>query len=242
MGKYYWTFTVSTASGYVSDKGYTHIFFGNAGIGTLLIAGMKLELGDVATPWNDYESDRYAKFVEISAPATVFKNNEPESITLTAVCSGFTPTSYQWYKNGTAITGKTSSTCVVTEPGAYKVIVDSLYEDTQSIIAVTDGEDSFACSVSNENFTIATDTDFKPVNNSAYDVIFTAYRGIKQLAYSTDFTISKPANNSASAGTQGSLLLRVTINSHSLLLELLLLLLQESQLQLHIMEILKKQR
>ena len=83
-----------------------------------------------------------AKFVEIeAADGLVFKNNAPQSLTLTVVATGFIPTSYQWYKNNAVIEGAVEATYSATSAGVYKVEVDGAYTDFVTVISVTDGED-----------------------------------------------------------------------------------------------------
>jgi len=126
-----------------------------------------------------------AKFIEIEAPnGLVFKNGSPNSLTLNAIAIGFTPSSYKWYKDGTVISGATSQTYNATTAGVYKVVCGD-YSDITTVIAVSDGQDGtspYSCSVSNENFTVATGTDLKPLSATTYSVKFQAYKGSTQLS------------------------------------------------------------
>ena len=170
------------------------------------ISALTGKKGDSGTP---------AKFIEIEAPnGLVFKNGSPNSITLNALPVGFTPSSYVWKKNGTAISGQTSSSLTiakadVTSSATYSVEADGC-ADYVTVIAVTDGVNGtspYACSLSNENFTIATDLDLKPLSGGNYDCVFTAYKGTTQLtavasnpstgqfSISQPSGLSKPSNN-----------------------------------------------
>jgi len=67
-------------------------------------------------------------------------NCNVSSVLLTAsVTGGETPYTYQWYKNGTAISGATNSTYTATSAGTYKVIVTDHNgcTDTSADVAVT---------------------------------------------------------------------------------------------------------
>jgi len=67
-------------------------------------------------------------------------NCNVSSVLLTAsVTGGETPYTYQWYKNGTAITGATNSTYSATSAGTYKVIVTDHNgcTDTSADVVVT---------------------------------------------------------------------------------------------------------
>ena len=133
------------------------------------------------------DSGDAAQYVEIAAPnGTAFKNGLPSTLTLTCECFGFTPAAnaYQWYKkNGNIwelLTGQTTANLSVSSAGVYKVAVGGVY-DIITMIAVDDGEASYSCSVSNENFSVATDTNLAPLETKIYDIEFTAYKGTTQL-------------------------------------------------------------
>ena len=82
-----------------------------------------------------------AMFVSIeAADGLVFKNSSPSQLSLRCVATGFTPSSYQWYKDGTAITSATSQTYNATSAGVYKVTSNG-YSDFVTVISVSDGED-----------------------------------------------------------------------------------------------------
>lgn len=92
---------------------------------------------------NNSDSIPDAKIVNITAPqGLVFKNNAPAQLPLEVKSTGFTPTSYKWYKDGVEISGATGSTYNVgsASPGVYKVVVDNKYEDYVTVISVIDGE------------------------------------------------------------------------------------------------------
>lgn len=133
-----------------------------------------------------------AKFIEIEAPnGLVFKNGSLNSLTLNAIAIGFTPSSYVWKKNGTVISGQTDASLTVakadvTSSATYSVEADGC-KDYVTLIAVSDGANGtspYACSLSNENFSIATGTDLKPLSvpTGGYSCKFTAYKGSTQLS------------------------------------------------------------
>lgn len=123
-----------------------------------------------------------AKYVEIDTPEGVaFVNGSPSVITLRAICTGFTPSSYKWFKNGTELTGKTQSYLEVTTEGVYKVEVDGQYEDTQSVVAVKDGEDAYTVVIDNENIHVPTNNTGYTTSELSYYVTVDVYRGTKTL-------------------------------------------------------------
>lgn len=175
-----------------------------------------LPAGYTITPLTGKKGDygTAAKFVEIESPdGLVFKNGSPNTITLNALAVGFQPSanSYVWKKNGTTISGQTTSSLTinksdVSNSATYSVEVGGC-KDYATVIAVSDGTDGtspYACSVSNQNFTIATDTSLKPISvpSGGYQVVFTAYKGSSQLSpvapsasvTSGKFKISTPSN------------------------------------------------
>ena len=80
--------------------------------------------------------------IKIDAPqGLAFVNGEPASLSLSVSASGFEPSSYQWYKDGTAISGATGSSYTVTQKGVYKVVVNGTLFDSVTVIAVEDGAD-----------------------------------------------------------------------------------------------------
>lgn len=134
-----------------------------------------------------------AKFAEIiSDNGFVFINgNASSSKTLNIVASGFTPTSYKWYKknsNGTydEIQGATSATYVVqgvTNIGTYKGSAFDGNEELSDYVTIdavsdgTSGSSPYLFSLSNENFTINTTNDLKPTTSLNYEVKVTGYHG-----------------------------------------------------------------
>lgn len=134
-----------------------------------------------------------AKFAEIiSDNGFVFINgNASSSKTLNIVASGFTPTSYKWYKknsNGTydEIQGATSATYVVTgvsNIGTYKGSAFDGNEELSDYVTIdavsdgTSGSSPYLFSVSNENFSIATDNSLKPLSELTYSVVVNGYHG-----------------------------------------------------------------
>jgi hypothetical protein len=94
------------------------------------------------------EAGADAKSVSISAPDLFWHftgrgalTDAAQAITLTANAVNFTPASYQWYRNNTAISGATTATYTVPsgETGVYKVIVDGTYPASVTVGSVTDG-------------------------------------------------------------------------------------------------------
>lgn len=80
------------------------------------------------------------KSIKIQAPqGLAFVNSEPASLTLTVAASGFVPSSYQWYKDDSAINGSTDASLTVTQKGVYKVVVNGMLFDSATVIAVEDG-------------------------------------------------------------------------------------------------------
>ena len=89
----------------------------------------------------DGQDGEPAKFVEIEASSgLVFKNGTPSQLPLKCVATGFSPSSYEWYKDGTVISGATSQTYNATSAGVYKVVCGD-YSDIATVIAVSDGQD-----------------------------------------------------------------------------------------------------
>lgn len=77
--------------------------------------------------------------IKIDAPqGLAFVNGEPASLSLSVSANGFEPSSYQWYKDGTAISGATGSSYTVTQKGVYKVVVNGTLFDSVTVIAVED--------------------------------------------------------------------------------------------------------
>lgn len=123
-----------------------------------------------------------AKYVEIdTSEGVAFVNGSPSKITLRAICTGFTPSSYKWFKNGTELTGKTQSYLEVTTEGVYKVEVNGQYEDTQSVVAVKDGEDAYTVVIDNENIHVPTNNTGYTTSELSYYVEVDVYRGAKKL-------------------------------------------------------------
>jgi hypothetical protein len=89
-----------------------------------------------------------AKSVTVSCPDPYWHytgrgalTDASQAIILTANAINFTPSSYQWYRDGTAISGATSATYTVPsgETGTYKAVVDSTYSASVTVGGVTDG-------------------------------------------------------------------------------------------------------
>lgn len=130
-----------------------------------------------------------AKYVEIdTSEGVAFVNGLPSKITLRAICTGFTPSSYKWFKNGTELTGKTQSYLEATTEGVYKVNVNGQYEDTQSVVAVKDGEDAYTVVIDNENIHVPTDSNGCIPEEVLYYGTVYVYKGSKKLNSIKPFT------------------------------------------------------
>ena len=131
-----------------------------------------------------------AKYVEIeSSDGLVFLNGSPNSITLTAKVTGFTPSanSYVWQKNGTTISGQTSKSITINKSDAddsavYTVLVGGCSD----FVTILELDEAYGCSVSNENISIATGVDYKPLTAKNYDITFEAYHGEKLTPVNTN--------------------------------------------------------
>lgn len=145
-----------------------------------------------------------AKYIEIESPdGLAIVNNNPATLKLKVKAIGFTAASYKWYKNETQIS--TLQEISVSEQGVYDcAVTDSdggVYSDTVSVIKVSEG---YSCEVSNQNFSIATDNELKPLTQGfSQTVIFTARRGntiLTPVQFSADiaedeFAISTPSSS-----------------------------------------------
>lgn len=120
----------------------------------------------------------------------------PASITLTAETSGSIST-YQWYKDGTAISGATSSTLTVTpasisgNAATYKVVgTDSngnTYTDVMTVAKVSDGhqgddgDPGYTVLLSNEYVEIPVGVNKKPTSAFSTTCVVKVYAGLTEL-------------------------------------------------------------
>lgn len=117
------------------------------------------------------------------------------------------PTSQQWTLAYTSSQTEASYQWTVS-PSGIRLIKCQLYADNnfsqlveEDIVNVTkDGESVYNCSVSNENFSIPTDSSLLPFSSDAISVVFTAYKGgtpltaTKSTVTSGKFKISTPSS------------------------------------------------
>lgn len=146
--------------------------------------------------------------ITISATAHMFtrasgaNSYSPSSITLTAQ-SVNTLASYQWYKDNTALSGKTAQTLTITPSGingtsaTYKVVgTDSngnTYTDMITVAKLADGspgaqgdpgaagQDSYTAILSNEFVEIPVDVNRKPLAAATYTCVVSIYKGLTAL-------------------------------------------------------------
>lgn len=128
-----------------------------------------------------------AKFVEITTPdGLMIVNGSPIYLSLIAVPTGITSPTYKWYKRGTdgfvELTGETSATLRVDSAGVYKVVVNSAYEDYAT---VTEVNESYACSISNENFSVVTDSSLVVADTTEKIIYLIANHGSTRLTPTT---------------------------------------------------------
>lgn len=149
-----------------------------------------------------------AKGVKITSNAgQVFKKAKgataftPSTITLTATLTGGL-SGYQWYKDGTAISGKTSATLEVASsaPGVYKCI-SGTYSDSMTLVQITDGSDG-AKGTSYYTY-IRYGTDANGSNMTATPTSSTKYIGVYSGTASTAPTAAKSYTWSKYAGEDG---------------------------------------
>ena len=149
--------------------------------------------------------------IAISATAQMFtkasgaSSYSPASITLTAVSTN-TLASYQWYKNGSAMSGKTAQTLTISPSdvsgtsATFKVVgTDSngkTYTDVMSIAKLADGadgspgtpgapgspgQDSYTAILSNEYIEIPVDVQRKPLEAKTYSCVVSVYKGLTAM-------------------------------------------------------------
>lgn len=159
-----------------------------------------------------------AKIVTITSNnGQVFKKSKgetsftPSSIVLTANLTGGL-TTYQWYKNGTAISGATSKTYTVASsaPGVYKCVSGN-YSDSMTLVQITDGADgaeAYTLLLSNENHTFAGDTSAAIASSIVTNVI--AYKGATQVAATIGTIGGLPTGLSATPNNNGTTTASIT--------------------------------
>lgn len=155
-----------------------------------------------------------AKGVKITSNAgQVFKKAKgataftPTSITLTATLTDGL-SGYQWYKDGTAMSGKTSATLEVASsaPGVYKC-VSGTYSDSMTLVQITDGSDG-AKGTSYYTY-IRYGTDVNGSNMTPTPTTSTKYIGVYSGTASTapttanSYTWSKYAGEDGGKGDKG---------------------------------------
>ncbi len=207
--KYLWNYEKTTYTD-DSDPSYTNPCI----IG---VYGDKGDKGDQGNPGTA------AKFVEIEAASgLVFKNGSPSQLPLKCIATGFTASSYQWYKDGTAISGATSQTYNATTAGVYKVTANG-YSDIATVISVSDGADgNDGRGISSTEIKYATSTSNTTAPSSGWQSTVPA---VAQGSYlwtrttikytsgsdSVSYTVARQGSN----GTNGSNGTSVTISSKS---------------------------
>lgn len=126
----------------------------------------------------------------------------PATITLTATLVGGL-SGYQWYKDGTAMSGKTSATLEVASsaPGVYKCVSGS-YSDSITLAQLTDGSDG-AKGTSYYTY-IRYGTDASGANMTATPTASTKYIGVYSGTASTAPTTASSYTWSKYAGEDGA--------------------------------------
>lgn len=141
----------------------------------------------------------------------------PSSIVLTANLTGGL-TTYQWYKNGTAISGATAKTYTVASsaPGVYKCVSGD-YSDSMTLVQVTDGTDgtngkngadAYTLLLSNENHTFAGGTSAAIAASIVTNVI--AYKGTTQVAATIGTISGLPTGLTATINNNGTTTASIT--------------------------------
>lgn len=150
-----------------------------------------------------------AKGIKITSNAgQVFKKAKgatsftPSTITLTATLTGGL-SGYQWYKDGTAMSGKTSATLEVASsaPGVYKCI-SGTYSDSMTLVQITDGSDG-AKGTSYYTY-IRYGTDANGSNMTSKPTASTKYIGVYSGTASTAPTTANSYTWSKYAGEDGA--------------------------------------
>lgn len=140
--KYLWNYELITYTNGTTAKSPACVIGVYGDKGATGATGPKGDKGDKG------DTGAAAKSVSISAPDLYWHftgrgalTDAAQAITLTANAVNFTPASYQWYRNNTAISGATTATYTVPsrETGVYKVIVDGTYPASVTVGSVTDG-------------------------------------------------------------------------------------------------------
>ena len=141
----------------------------------------------------------------------------PASITLTTAFANIVSPSYQWYKDGTTISGATSSSYAVDKADyasssihAYKCVVtgtisgtaSSTREDTVTIPLLLDGSSAIQVLNSNENITFTADTTgYSGITFTSGESVIRAYIGTTALSYATTGANTFSATNASTGAT-----------------------------------------
>ena len=184
--------------------------------------------------------------IVISASAQMFtkasgaSSYSPASITLTAQSTN-TLASYQWYKNNTALSGKTARTLTITPSdisgtsATYKVVGTDAggqtYTDMMTIAKLADGssgtpgtpgQDSYTAILSNEYVEIPVNVQRKPLEAGTYSCVVSVYKGLtamtatKNTPTSGQFKVTPgtaPTGVTVAQNTAGTITLTVATNT-----------------------------
>jgi len=108
----------------------------------LSVSSISIAIAKYKNRFSSNDTEPIIKAIKILAPqGLAFTNKKPASLILSVEASGFIPSSYQWYKDETAISGETASSLTITQEGIYKVVVNDIFFDSVTVIAVENGSD-----------------------------------------------------------------------------------------------------
>ena len=108
----------------------------------LSVSSISIAITKYKNRFSSNDTEPIIKSIKILAPqGLAFTNKKPASLKLSVEASGFIPSSYQWYKDETAISGETASSLTITQEGIYKVVVNDVFFDSVTVIAVENGSD-----------------------------------------------------------------------------------------------------
>ncbi len=158
--------------------------------------------GNVATRSYTIKVDKNTPTATIAKSVSNNQNVLTTTVTPATTTSGY---NYQWYKNGTAISGATNSSYTTTQPGTYKAVVSTKAGLSVTSNEITIGSYSIEYNVNGGSGTVGTTTKIQDLSTNITTTVPTrtgyTFMGWGTSATTTTVSYASGASYTANSGT-----------------------------------------